>query len=93
MSFDSLSHHSKEFDSSTGFVEDEERLEANDEDISLDDLLRNKLDRIMSLEMENKEKDTELSKLREEIAKSEVSIESLYTGELSLLCILNINVP
>jgi hypothetical protein len=58
-----------EYESSDGFV-DEYTVE--DDEISLDDLLRNKLDRIIELELDNSQKDKELAKMRQSVVASMV---------------------
>jgi hypothetical protein len=58
-----------EYESSDGFVDE---CTVEDDEISLDDLLRNKLDRIIELELDNSKKDKELAKMRRTVVATEV---------------------
>lgn len=63
-----MSSLDSDYQSSDGFVDEY----TSDEGISVDDLLRNKLDRIMELELESTKKEKEMANMRHTVVATEV---------------------
>eukprot|EP00980_Cylindrotheca_fusiformis_P008253 scaffold1736_cov127-Cylindrotheca_fusiformis.AAC.67 len=72
-----------EYESSDGFID--EYMDDDGDEISIDDLLRHKLDRIAELELESSRKDKELAEMRHTVVRTEVNRKKeLYLIKLDL---------